>query len=202
MKSTDTVTELVRIPLAVPFEYFLSTFASKLEPVLLAQPGIISILTGKIITPGGSPRNFAVSITQWENMDAHAAFLGSPAAKPFFETLEPLAKGPPIIEHYYLGTLPLTALRSAFVHVAIYNSRDGSRQPRVLDSQVETQKSGKRIRVEGSCLEVEGQNAQILFSDTSDLAGTITTGQVASFVVCIEGSEEKRESSQKALSNL
>lgn len=197
MRSTDPVTELVRIPLAVPFDKFLSTFTSELEPVLLAQDGITSILTGEIVTPGSPDGDFAVSLTQWENMDAHAAFLASRAAKPFFETLKPLATGPPTIEHYCLGAFPLTALRSRFVHVTIHDPRDGTVQHRVLENPSEAH-DGRRF--EGGCLEVQGQVVELLFSDDG-FAGRDTVGQAASFVVRIERST-KRTSSRRPLSNL
>jgi len=46
MLPSSAVIELVEIPLAVSFEQFWSLFELELEPVLLAQPGLISVFTG------------------------------------------------------------------------------------------------------------------------------------------------------------
>lgn len=41
------VAELVEVPLAVPFDAFLSEHNSVFLPVLLRQPGIVSVKTGE-----------------------------------------------------------------------------------------------------------------------------------------------------------
>ncbi|KAL1856373.1 hypothetical protein Daus18300_010745 [Diaporthe australafricana] len=198
------VTELVRIPLAVPFEPFLSTFTSELEPVLLAQPGIVSILTGVIVPTDGQNGAYAVSITQWEDMEAHGAFLESPAAKPFFETLQPLATGPPAIEHYWLGRLNSTALGSHFAHVSIFDcSGTQSFVTELLARHVNSPDGGRRVGVAGSCIEVKEQGVLILFSDgnnfeTVELGG----GRVTSFVVRIERARQKITSPRSESANL
>lgn len=198
------VTELVRIPLAVPFEAFLSTFASQLEPVLLAQDGILSILTGVIAHNDDLKQPHAVSITQWESMDAHNAFLGSPAAKPFFAAVEPLATGPPVIEHYYLGNLTSAALRSRFAHVSVFDSRGSiSFQRKVLERHINSPDGWKRAAVAGSCAEVKGQSAIVLFSEMDDFkTEEVGDGLVTSFVVRLERSQIKVGTLKSAHSNL
>lgn len=198
------VTELVRIPLAVPFEAFLATFTSKLEPVLLAQDGIISILTGVIVPKDDLRQPHAVSITQWESMDAHSAFLESPAAKPFFAAVEPLATGPPAIQHYYLGSLNAAALRSRFAHVSIFDSRgDIMSKRKVLGRHIDSPDRQTRAAVAGNCIEVNGQSAMVLFSERDDFkTGELDKGLVTSFVVRLERSQKKDPTLKIAQSNL
>lgn len=198
------VTELVRIPLAVPFEAFLSTFTSQLEPVLLAQDGILSVLTGVIVPNDDLKQPHAVSITQWESMDAHGVFLESPAAKPFFAAVEPLATGPPKIEHYYLGNLTPAALRSHFAHVSIFDSRGSiSSQRKVLEQHINSPDGWKRAAVAGSCVEVNGQSAMMLFSETDDFkTAEAGDGLATSFVVRLERSQNKVATLKSAQSNL
>lgn len=195
------VTELVRIPLAVTFETFLSTFTSQLEPVLLAQDGMLSVLTGVLIPNDDLKQPHAVSITQWESMDAHGVFLESPAAKPFFTNLEPLATGPPAIEHYYLGHLALTAPQSRFAHISIFDSRGSiSSQRAVLERHVNSPDGWKRAALRGSCIEVSGQSAMVLFSERNAFeTGEVGDGLLTSFVVRME---RIQVSSNKPLSNL
>lgn len=188
------VTELVRIPLAVPFEAFLSTFTSQLEPVLLAQDGISSILTGVMVSANELKQPHAVSITQWESMEAHGAFLESPAAKPFFAKLEPLATGPPAIEHYYLGRLTPAALRSRFAHVSIFDSRGSiSHHRSVLERHINTPEGWKRAAVAGSCVEVDGQSAMVLFSERDDFTiSEVGDGLLISFVVRLARIQQRK----------
>lgn len=198
------VTELVRIPLAVPLETFLSTFTSQLEPVLLQQNGILSILTGVTITTDDLKGPHAVSITQWESMDAHRAFLESPAAKPFFEAVEPLAAGPPAVEHYHLVDLPPAALRSRFAHVSILDSRGSiSSQRKVLERHINSPHGSTRAALAGSCVEVDGQSAMILFSERDDFnTRDIGDGLLTSFVVRLERIQQKKRSSSNTPANL
>lgn len=198
------VTELVRIPLAVPFETFLATFTSKLEPVLLAQNGILSVLTGVVVPKDDLKQPHAVSITQWESMDAHSAFLESPAAKPFFAAVEPLATGPPAIEHYLLGILSPTALRSHFAHVSIFDSHGSSlSQRKVLERHINSPDGQMRAAVAGNCIEVNGQSTMVLFGEKDDFeTSELGDGLVTSFVVRLERSKVKDATLKIAQSNL
>lgn len=45
--ASAVVAELVEIPLAIPFDKFVQEHNSAFLPVLLKQPGIISVKTGK-----------------------------------------------------------------------------------------------------------------------------------------------------------
>lgn len=47
MAISQNVTEVVEIPLSVPFAEFLHIFQLQLLPVLLAEPGVISVRTGE-----------------------------------------------------------------------------------------------------------------------------------------------------------
>lgn len=200
----NPVTELVRIPLAVPFDAFLSTFTSQLEPVLLDQDGILSILTGMIVPKDDLKQPHAVSITQWESMDAHSAFLESPAAKPFFAAVEPLATGPPVIEHYYLGNVTPAALRSHFAHVSIFDSYGSNlSQRKVLERHINSPDGQMRAAVAGNCIEVNGQSAMVLFSARDDFnTGELGEGLVTTFVVRLERSQKKDTTLKGAQSNL
>lgn len=197
------VTELVRIPLAVPFEAFLSIFASQLEPILLAQDGILSILTGVLVPNDDFKQPHAVSITQWESMDAHSVFLESQAAKPFFANLEPLATGPPAIEHYYLGNLASAALQSRFAHISIFESRGSTSSRRtVLERHINSPDGWRRAAVAGRCIEVSGQSAIVLFSERDSFkTGEVGDGLLTSFVVRLERIQKKEMSSNKTLAN-
>ncbi|KAJ0108415.1 hypothetical protein J7T55_005392 [Diaporthe amygdali] len=198
------VTELVRIPLAVSFESFLTTFTSQLEPVLLEQDGILSILTGMMVSTDELRGAYAVSITQWESMEAHAAFLDSAAAKPFFETLEPLAEGPPAIEHYHLGRLTSAALQSRFAHVSLFDSRARlSSQRKALERHIQSQDGLKRTGVSGSCIEVKEQSALVLFSEGNDFeTAELVDGVVVSFVVRLERAQQKAMNPKGTSANL
>lgn len=48
MGEQSPVIELVQNPLAIPFDVYFKKFKAELEPILLAQPGIISIFTGTL----------------------------------------------------------------------------------------------------------------------------------------------------------
>lgn len=198
------VTELVRIPLAVPFEAFLSAFTSRLEPVLLAQDGVLSILAGVVAPTNDLTQPHAVSIAQWESMDAHSAFLESPAAKPFFAAVEPLATGPPAIEHYHIGRLSPAALRSRFAGVAIFDSRGSiAHQRGVLERHINSPDGSERDAVAGSCIEVGGQSAIVLFSERDDFkTGEVGDGLVVSFVVRLERIQNKVTPPKSTQSNL
>ena len=161
--TSGPVTELVEIPLVVPFDDFLSIFTRQLEPVLLAQQGLISVLTGTASkATSGQQDGFAVSLTQWESMDAHAAFLQGPTAGPFFETLKSLTSGPPTINHYYIGPLTPEAFRSRYAWFQKYSS---------ADRHVQSQESEQRgvdpgvTTLVGDCFEIGSQRLSVSFSD-------------------------------------
>lgn len=173
------VTELVEIPLCVPFEDFLSIFTRQLEPVLLAQPGIISILTGSgSKTTGSHGGTFAVSLTQWESMEAHAAFLQGPAAGPFFETVRNLASGPPTINHYYIGPLPPAALKSEYA----WFRKDSASASHTQSQDSEELGGPGAVMLVGDCLEIESQSLSVSF-------GEVQRSRASSGVGKVEGSE-------------
>lgn len=165
------VIELVRIPLAVSFDEFLDIFTKQLEPVLLAQRGIISILTGNIIEFIKDKENYAVSVTQWETLEAHGDFLASAAAKPFFDTLQPLARGPPAIEHYHMNPLDGAALRFEFAHISIVAGDKLSSLKSKFSQHVETNRN--LLHFTGECEEVAGQQVSVLLSNQNNFGGFI-----------------------------
>lgn len=161
------VTELVQIPICIAVDDFLNIFAKELEPILLAQPGIISILTGPTIQAKGEKEThpFVVSLTQWTSMDAHAAFLAGPSAEPFFAKLGPLTMGPPTVEHYHFGRLSPSARKSSFARVIKSTSSSaGRRPPPAYDEHVRTQ--GQGLGVMGTCVESPSLDAVVLFGGT------------------------------------
>ncbi|KAH7022043.1 hypothetical protein EDB80DRAFT_769097 [Ilyonectria destructans] len=164
MASTNgPATELVQIPLAVPFSEFLSVFSQHLEPVLLAQPGLRSIMTGVTIPAKDGEQLFAVSLTQWDSIEAHEAFSNSPDAGPFFEKVQPLTTGPPTVEHYYLGTVDPSVYQSRYGLVLKFSVLDGQIQTAAYQEHVSTQ--GKAAALMGNCVELQSQSASVLFGD-------------------------------------
>lgn len=159
------VTELVQIPVHIPVVDFLDIFAKTLEPILLAQPGLISILTGPTMEAKGEQEMhpFAVSLTQWESMDAHAAFLASASAGPFFSRLQSLVKGPPSVEHYYLGQLEMFAMKSRYA--CIIKSDSAAAQNRLAAYSRQVQRHGDSSAMTGPCIEVPSTQALVLFGD-------------------------------------
>ncbi|KAF3356376.1 hypothetical protein VdG1_03887 [Verticillium dahliae VDG1] len=113
------VTEMVQNPLGVPYPAFLRVFTEKMEPILLAQPGLISLITGLVVNPAADDQHppTAVSLAQWRSLEAHEAFLQSPSAGPFFEAAKSLLRGPPTIHHYQLGSLSSSNLKSRYSRI-------------------------------------------------------------------------------------
>ncbi|KAH7089248.1 hypothetical protein FB567DRAFT_620178 [Paraphoma chrysanthemicola] len=99
MQSLSPVTEIVEIPLQVTFAEFLRVFQLELLPVLLKAKGT------KTKSTDGLSHDCAVSLTEWESLEAHAQFEKDPSSTRFFTTLERLARGPPIIDHYAFGDM-------------------------------------------------------------------------------------------------
>lgn len=164
-KLNDPVTELVQIPIGIAVVDFLDIFAKELEPILLAQPGIISILTGSTTQAEGEKEThpFVVSLTQWTSMDAHAAFLASPSAGPFFAKLESLTLGPPTVEHYHFGRLNAFARKSGYARIIKSSPSAARRPPLTHDQQVRMQ--GHELVVAGTCIETSSLNATVLFGN-------------------------------------
>ncbi|KAK7409172.1 hypothetical protein QQX98_008665 [Neonectria punicea] len=164
MASTNgPITELVQIPLAISFTEFLDVFSKRLEPVLLAQPGLRSVMTGVTIPKNDGKKPFAVSLTQWDSLEAHEAFGNSQDAGPFFDTLKPLATGPPTIEHYYLGHLESAIGQSRYSQILKFSVGGGDAQEAVFKAHVTSH--GKAAALQGHCVEVDGQTALVLFDD-------------------------------------
>lgn len=158
------ITELVQIPLAIPFTEFLDIFSQHLEPVLLAQPGLRSIMTGVTIPANDGEKPFAVSFTQWDNIEAHEAFGNSPDAGSFFDTLKPLTTGPPTIEHYYLGHLESSVRQNRYGHVLKFSAHGGHAQKSAFEEHAASR--GKAAALQGHCVEVDTQSALVLFDDS------------------------------------
>lgn len=176
------VTELVQIPIRVSVVEFLDIFARELEPVLLAQPGIISILTGPTTEAEGEKEThpFVVSLTQWVSMDAHAAFLAGPSAGPFFAKLESLTLGPPTVEHYRFGRLSPFARESRYARVVKLNPSTGQTgSSPANERQVQAHNHGHTLAVTAPCVEIPSLEAFVLFGDEPRL-GTEFDGAEAS----------------------
>ncbi|KAH9215625.1 hypothetical protein DL95DRAFT_500173 [Leptodontidium sp. 2 PMI_412] len=108
MAISQNVTEVVEIPLSVPFAEFLHIFQLQLLPVLLAEPGVISVRTGtKIRASEDSTHAWAVSLTEWDSLESHAKFVQKSSSVAFFETTGSLSLGPPAIDHYKFGSLAM-----------------------------------------------------------------------------------------------
>ncbi|KAH7419743.1 hypothetical protein BKA64DRAFT_24489 [Cadophora sp. MPI-SDFR-AT-0126] len=106
MQSSEIVTEIVEIPLDVPFADFLRVFQLELLPVLLAEPGVLSVRTGvKIRASEKSTHAWAVSLTEWDSLKCHARFVKKETSAPFFEKAAKISRGPPTIDHYHFDNL-------------------------------------------------------------------------------------------------
>ncbi|CAK7200184.1 hypothetical protein SEUCBS139899_002875 [Sporothrix eucalyptigena] len=170
MAASDSgpVAELVENPLGVPFAIFMDVFTAELEPILLAQPGLISIMTGFVMPcdsgrePATAP-SMAVSLTQWESLAAHSAFLASPAAQPFFQRVQPLTAGPPTIQHFRLGHLAPRALGSSYSHICKSDVPGHSSLRAAVAGHVHSH--GKEAGVMGPCTEDTARAAAVLFGD-------------------------------------
>lgn len=123
MQTSNSVTEVVEIPLDVPFAEFLQIFQLELLPVLLAEPGVLSVRTGK--GPETSKCHFnssllqgvkirasedlthawAVSLTEWDSLASHAKFVQKETSVPFFERTAKISRGPPTVDHYKFRNL-------------------------------------------------------------------------------------------------
>lgn len=125
-------------------------------------------------------------------------------SKPFFATVEPLATGLPTIEHYHLGHLTPAAFRSRFAHVAIFDSRGSiAHQRRVLERHVNSPGGSERDAAAGSCIEVNGQSAVVLFSERDDFrTGEVGDGLVVSFAVRLEQIHNKATPPKSTQCNL
>lgn len=162
-KPCSPVAELVENPLSIPFPEFMEIFTAELEPILLSQSGLISIMTGFILLEGGNERRIAVSLTQWESLAAHSAFLLSPSAEPFFQKVQLLTTGPPTIQHFQLGRFKPEALGSSYAHVA-KSDEPGHRALReAFDWHVKAH--GQGAAVMGQCVEDEARKAAVLFGN-------------------------------------
>ncbi|KPM42921.1 hypothetical protein AK830_g3615 [Neonectria ditissima] len=181
VSSNDPITELVQIPLAIPFTEFLGIFSKHLEPVLLAQPGLRSIMTGVIIPENEGEQSFAVSFTQWDSIEAHEAFGKSADAGPFFDRLKPLTTGPPTIEHYYLGLLESSARQSRYGHVLKFSVLSGQAQKSLYEEYDASRR--KATALQGNCMEVDAQSALVLFDDSKVFQPQKSDEIVTSFTV-------------------
>ncbi|KAM5363924.1 hypothetical protein ACJZ2D_011776 [Fusarium nematophilum] len=195
--SQGPVTEFVLNPIGVPVEDFMRTFTQQLEPTLLAQPGIISVQTGVVISTSSPQHPGVVSLTLWESLEAHQAFLDSPAFGPFISTVQPLLRGPPTIEHYHLGQSPSSALKSRYSRIFSLSGA-GEEGLQSISTNLE-EKSKALLASRGNCVEVPSKGMIVLFKDSSNFEGVASSGEgsegVESFTVEWLRAETKRLSS-------
>ncbi|KAH7137404.1 hypothetical protein B0J13DRAFT_625177 [Dactylonectria estremocensis] len=183
--SNGPATELVQIPLGVPFSEFISEFGQHLEPVLLAQPGLLSVMTGVTIPTKDGEQAFAVSLTQWDSVESHAAFTNSPDAGPFFARVQPLTTGPPTVEHYYLGAVDPSIQQSRYSLVLKFAVQDD--QVHRAAHQAHVAAHGSVAALTGKHAQNESQSASVLFGDSPvfEAAGGVwnSDGSATSFTV-------------------
>jgi quinol monooxygenase YgiN len=157
------VTELVLNPLRVPVKEFMRVFAEQLEPTLLAEPGAICTITGIVLDTENRQKPFAISMTLWENLEAHQAFLDSPAAQPFFEAVKPLLVDKPTIEHYHLGQLHPSVLKSSYAWIHKFSTVDHDTYSGACENHI--QDHGKGMAMIGDCIEVPSQRLIVMFDN-------------------------------------
>ncbi|CRK26651.1 hypothetical protein BN1708_014619 [Verticillium longisporum] len=159
------VTEMVQNPLGVSYQEFLRVFTEKMEPILLVQPGLVSVITGLVVNPAADDQHppTAVSLAQWRSLEAHEAFLQSPSAGPFFEAAKSLLRGPPTIHHYQLGSLSSSNLESRYSRIEKTSEPHDSELQPPYEAQV--QAHGQDTAKIGACIEIPQQKAYISFGD-------------------------------------
>lgn len=89
-------------------------------------------------------------------MGDHENFLKSPASGPFFESLKVLTRGPPVINHYYLGPTD----RFAKIGVAVFEI-GSMEQLEGVGLEGHCKPSG--VSVVGRCLEAQDEVCRVTF---------------------------------------
>ncbi|KAF4547701.1 Hypothetical protein D9617_37g012270 [Elsinoe fawcettii] len=148
------ITELVQISLAVPFEKYWTTFKYNAEPILLAQKGLISVYTGPVYDERSGN---AISLTQWESLDAHERFLHSEQAGQFFQAQEGLMSGPPTVSHYAISFTPRTGKAVLDTILHLYEVDPGS-----------VEALGESSGMVGECIEQPARRLNICFEPTAN----------------------------------
>lgn len=156
------MTELVINPLAVPPNDFMLVFAEQLEPTLLAQ-GALYTMTGIAVDKDDSQMPIAISMTLWENMDAHRAFLESSAAQPFFETVKPLLIEKPTIDHYHLGKMHPSMEKSSHAWIHKFSRLDSKAYQEACENHIRD--CGAGMAMVGNCIEILSQRLIVLFDN-------------------------------------
>ncbi|UKZ79181.1 hypothetical protein TrVFT333_006931 [Trichoderma virens FT-333] len=110
--STKVVGELVYTSLSVPPQQYQEVYRNTLQPILLAQPGLLLALGGVVTAGTDNQSATVVSLVNWESVDAHMAFISGPAAIPFFGASKPLISAMPSVEHYGISVLKTPAVES------------------------------------------------------------------------------------------
>ncbi|KAL7819107.1 hypothetical protein V8C26DRAFT_427919 [Trichoderma gracile] len=170
MASNNLVAELVYTSLSVPPEQYKDVYRTTLEPILLAQPGLISAMGGGITT--GTESATVISLVIWESVDAHVAFISGPAAFPFFEASKPLMSGPPAFEHYKIGGLQTRAVQSQFSRLLKASNDKGKGQlATMLEKHVATEGAG--MAVISDCVEDASLRTLILFYNADKFEATV-----------------------------
>ncbi|PVH76616.1 hypothetical protein DL98DRAFT_592068 [Cadophora sp. DSE1049] len=152
MPSSGIVTEVVEIPLDVPFPEFLPIFQLELLPVLLAEPGVLSVRTGerskelqtahqligaqgvKIRASEDSIHASAVSLTEWDSLESHAKFVKKESSAHFFERTAKISRGPPTVDHYQFDSLNSPG-GSECTRVVFENYVSGGKSAASLDNE-------------------------------------------------------------------
>jgi len=110
--------------------------------------------------------DYAVSITQWESMEAHERFVKSASAGPFFEKQKPLTGGPPTISHYAPAFPPREASRSGVTRLEKFKTSQTQRDVAELRNTLQHISSPDYHAV-GRCLEDPDQAILITFGGPS-----------------------------------
>ncbi|KAL7791853.1 hypothetical protein V8C37DRAFT_381550 [Trichoderma ceciliae] len=170
--NSKVVAELVETSISIPSQQYKDVYNKSMQPILLAQPGIVLAMAGVIIAGTDQVETqedsaTVISLVIWENVEAHIAFVTGDAAIPFFEASKPLMSAPPSIEHYEIGGLQSPAFESRYAHVMKASSaNDKELLAKIHEKHAAAQGTGMTVLSE--CVEDASQRTLILFSNSDE----------------------------------
>ncbi|KAL7935565.1 hypothetical protein V8C35DRAFT_297683 [Trichoderma chlorosporum] len=181
------VAELVYTSIAVSPQQYQHVYRSTMQPILLAQPGLILAMGGVITASTDNQSAAVVSLVNWESADAHVAFIAGPAAVPFFEASGPLMSGMPFIEHYGISVLQTPAVESLYTRLLkATNDSDKELLAKIHDKH--TAAEGADMAAVSDCVEDASLRTLILFSnsDKFEAAADVLNGSTKIQSISIE----------------
>lgn len=162
--------ELVYTSINVSSQQYKDVYGSTLQPILLAQPGLVLDMAGVITTDTDQQEtqesDKVISLVIWKSVDAHMAFIAGPAAIPFFEASKPLMSTAPLVEHYETSVLQPPAVESRYTRLLkAYNDNDKELLAKIHEKHAATE--GAEMAASSDSVEDASQRTLILFSNSN-----------------------------------